>query len=120
MYALTALIASLSSSVKDIKGSVDSMQSQVQEQSTKIAALTDNAVPAHEVQTASDSSSIISTAIHRILKTRGKPMQTYHRQSMLHATKAVESILAYDADDWNLVHPKKQSKIPVHDVDQKA
>ena len=47
-------------------------------------------------------------------------MQTYHRQSILYAAKAVESILADDADDWNLVHPKKQSKIPVHDVDQKA
>ena len=64
MDALTALIASLASSVKDIKGSVDSMQTQFQEQSTKTAALTDNAAQAHEVRTASDSSSIMSTATH--------------------------------------------------------
>ena len=47
-------------------------------------------------------------------------MQTYPRPPILYATKAAESFIANDADDWNLVHAKKQSKFPVHDVDQKA
>ena len=49
-------------------------------------------------------------------------MQTYpSRPPILYVAKAAESILANNADDWSLIHPKKkQLKFPVCNIDRKA
>ena len=62
----------------------------------------------------------MSTATHGTSKTGGQPMQTYPRPPIKYAVKAAESFLADDADDWNLVQAKKQSKFQVHNVNRKA
>ena len=47
-------------------------------------------------------------------------MQGYPWPPISYAAKAAESFLANDADDWNLVKAKKQSKFPAHNVDRET
>ena len=57
---------------------------------------------------------------HGTSKTRGDPIQGYPWPPISYAVKAGESFLTDDANDWNLVKTKKQSKFPAHDADRKA